>query len=365
MAVYNKTYWPVDPLTGQRPVGYTRSGVTGDHITPNAYDGFGCTLEPFRVFVPDFYPSGGYLSTDGPNTDPIHFLAYQNFGVAAMNAAWSSLIDKVRSGPASLGESLAEGREAMGMIAERLIGLTRGFRRLRKGDFRGFLRSFGIGPKRKHQSKIRNSLSEVSGLWLEYSFGWSPLCQDIYDAATTLQKPVPSFSFVGRGSEDWSYAAGTRKHRGKIHCKQGADFYVSNPSLYLLQNLGVANPIQVAWNLVPFSFFVDWVSGVSSWLGGLTDLLGLTVIRPYSTRFIRTDGEIEWDYSYLGWGTYSQRIHCWIVRRHPFLTKPLPNTHFLRNLGTSWKRAANAASVLVSLLNGHSITSHLTAPVTF
>lgn len=352
MVAYDYYYWPEDPLTGSRPFGRETHGYKGNHVDPLPCDSCSGVASPPRLEYQSL--RGHYYSVDVRAWRSITDFIGKDFGTAASNKAWASLVDKVRSGPASLGVSLAEGRESMEMIANRFGRMTRAYRHLRHGRFRPFLRELTIGPKRKHRNMIKNSVNDASSLWLEYSFGWKPLTQDVYDACTALSKPVPGGHFVGKGHEAVDHEYSSFNYRGYylglITVKQGGDFFVTNPNLYLAQEMGLANPAQIAWELVPFSFMVDWVFDVGSFLGGYTDFLGITIVRPYTSRFIRCRGqEALREGRFWSWNP-PQNINTVVFRRRPGLTQPVPNTHFLTNIGQSWKRAANAASLLGQIL---------------
>jgi hypothetical protein len=49
---------------------------------------------------------------------------------------------------------------------------------------------------------------------------------------------------------------------------------VTNPNLDLLQSLGLANPAEVIWELIPFSFLIDHVTGIGNFLSAFSDELG-------------------------------------------------------------------------------------------
>lgn len=355
MSWVNKNEWNAPTPGMGRVNGKRQAGTSGDHVTPNAYTaiyGKGFNTNPPPLPNGARQPNFSLVGTTMANA----FFASSVPFPAARNKAWNKFINDVRSGPASLGVAFAESSEALGMIISRCSQLYRGYRNLRHGNFRGFLRTFGIGAKRKHRNKIRNKVSEASSLWLEYSFGWSPLMQDIHDGFSALGQPVPGGPCQGKGSEDWTY--NYRPHNGsgerwntRGRCRIRADVYVTNPNLYALQQMGLANPAQIVWELVPFSFVVDWVFDVGTCLGALTDLLGCTVLHPTTTySVVRSSLEVRWYWDdppqreYLVQGTVS------MVRRKTSLDYPLPNISFHANIGQSIKRAANAASLLGQIL---------------
>jgi hypothetical protein len=59
---------------------------------------------------------------------------------------------------------------------------------------------------------------------------------------------------------------------------------MSNPQLATINSLGLTNPIAVAWELVPFSFAVDWFLPVGNTLSALTAGQGLTWLGGYITK---------------------------------------------------------------------------------
>lgn len=325
------------------------NGYTGDRVTPLLYDTLaGCV---------NTYVSGGRVSSyiDIP-TAP--FAGFSNgSAINSRNKAWEKMVDKTRSSPAQLGVALAEGHEALGMIASRFTSIGRAYRSLRRGKFRQFLKALSVGPKRKHRNKLTNTVNETSSLWLEYSFGWKPMVQDVYDACHILQKPVPGGPCSGSGAEHYSYRVKYREPwqpgyseywwEGTMHVKQGGHFYVTNPNLFLMQQLGVANPLSIVWELLPFSFLADWVFGIGSFLGGFSDLFGMEIRRPYCTFFMKVYGGFTANLSDV-----TARQKGWAMRmtRVPWHSKPVPTFNFLQNLGTSLSRAANAASLLGQLL---------------
>jgi hypothetical protein len=352
----NKDQWTyafVGATQAGRRVGKRQNGVNGNGYKPTTYEGIHGV---FPLTTPTLPNGARQPRTDVLDLSFVSQAKSASAFPAARNKAWAKFVENVRTDPASLGVALAEWEQSFGMITLRATQLFKGVRALRKGDFRGFLRTFGTGAKRKHRNKLRNGVNEVSSLWLEYSFGWKPAVQDIWDGMNAIGQPIPEGRCSGSGSQDftWNFhpsnAAGERfATRGKV--KMGAKVFVSNPNLYLAQQLGIANPYQIAWELVPFSFVADWVFDVSTWLGAFTDLLGCEVSEAYTTRFAAGTVTTMWywdqptlkkDFSLVG------RVA--VVERRGGLDYPFPNFNVRANIGQSWNRAANAVSLLGQIL---------------
>lgn len=341
----NKVQWTVAnaPATGRRR-GFNKSGSQGNKVDPTTYNAY---YGQFPLTTPRL-SSGAYQpDVDVPNLVFVSsfFGSPVPFG-AARNSAWSSFIAGVRSHPASLGVAFAEMGESLEMIANRASQLYRGYRDLRRGNFRDFLRTFGIGAKRRHKNKLRNAANEASSLWLEYSFGWKPLSQDIYEGINAIGQPVPGNPVRGRGRGTYKRDTTAESYDTVGRCRMGAFVSVSNPNLYLAQQMGLANPLLIAWELVPFSFVVDWVFDVGTCLGAISDLYGCSVTRAYTSYAAKGPVTCKWEPS----GAHMLKGYVAVHKRHTGLDFPFPNTSFRANIGGSLQRAANAVSLLGQIL---------------
>lgn len=65
----------------------------------------------------------------------------------------------------------------------------------------------------------------------------------------------------------------------------GSFVQISNPNLYRANQLGIVNPLSVAWELTPWSFLVDWFVNVGDCIGAMSDLFGVQLVDPYTTRY--------------------------------------------------------------------------------
>lgn len=210
-------------------------------------------------------------------------------------AAYNKAYEKFKGGlgtNASLSVSLAERKQAMGMIASRAGQLADFARKLRRLDFAGAAGALGLTPQQIPKG-LRRKSKAFSNNYLEFHFGWSPLVNDIGNAVGVLQGGVPPSRVTGRGKittkfrQHWSPQPpqGWEWYDNDYvtECKIVADISVSDPNLWLANQLGFVNPATVAWELVPFSFVVDWFVNVSDFLSGYTDMLGLSISRASTT----------------------------------------------------------------------------------
>lgn len=291
----------------------------------------------------------------------------------AWNKAYERFKDVALGENATWGTTIAEGREALGLIGSRALTLFQAYRALKKGDFRYFLRKLGIQkPLRKHKrytswhlanrkSTTREIARNASGLWLEYWFGWSPLAGEIYQstvALTAAEVPGRHWGSAWQACPARVQSAGTTGSKdivsetGKYVVKTGGTVRYLNYDRMLTQQMGLANPLAIAWELVPFSFVVDWFTNVGDVLGSLTDFRGVELSNTFTTEFIRTVTDYQTTYLGSNPSTYwKYEIRTYRSRRRTALIKPVLVTPRLTNFGDSLTRTATAVSLLVQIFS--------------
>jgi hypothetical protein len=126
----------------------------------------------------------------------------------------------------------------------------------------------------------------VANGWLEFQYGWRPLFGSLFGAANELVNKVLNTlrKFKVHASlpfwEDVTYNSNgftvRRKTGGYQACTIACVFEVPGFSLDRFSSL---NPVSLAWEVIPYSFVVDWFLDIGSFLRSLeTSLL-------YATRF--------------------------------------------------------------------------------
>lgn len=229
--------------------------------------------------------------------------------------------------------NLYEGKQAVAMVASRAGSLLRFGRNLARGNFVAASRELGLAAKPKGVSAKKSFANN----WLEYHFGWEPLVKDIGAGLSTICDPYMPKSVSGgaQHSEMWHYEDGDRSGTSyrvwpfhyTTKVRMGAYVSVSNPNAFLLDQLGFTNPLAVAWELVPFSFVVDWFSNVGQVLSSYTDFMGVTLSRAYTT----TTQEIKSNEKWIGGAS---AIPTW-VRGVGFINCSYMSFYMKRELGIS------------------------------
>jgi hypothetical protein len=199
----------------------------------------------------------------------------------AYNSAYKKLVAQLGDS-SQWGVNLAEYHQGISMIVGRVSQLYRFTKKLNRFDFVGASKELGLGSVPKG---VRRKSKALANNWLEYHFGWEPLVKDIGSAIETLQAPPPKRKKVTAKASASSKAS---FHPGgaspvwvddisTVKARLSAKISVSNPNLYLANQMGFINPLSVAWELVPFSFVVDWFGNVGDVLSSMTDFIGLDV----------------------------------------------------------------------------------------
>jgi hypothetical protein len=235
--------------------------------------------------------SNWYQTCNGGSSQDVYGRVINDFYVLkprALNRARSKFITSMKENrQSSIGASLGEFDKTLRMIGDRAKQLLSFTRRLKRGNFRGAAAALGI-VKPPFQGGWRPRAKEFGGAFLEYHFGWTPLLGDIHDGMRLISSPLPSDgrargkgrAFAEQGltkTYDSGGSLPTRKYLSGTFvsfCEIRGDTELVNPNLDLLESLGIANPVSVAWELVPFSFLVDHVVGIGDFLSSFSDELG-------------------------------------------------------------------------------------------
>jgi len=196
----------------------------------------------------------------------------------------------------NLGVAFAERNKTARMVGDNAIAIAKAYRRLRRGDFRGAARELGINKPGKPRG------SSATSRWLELQYGWKPLLSDVFGATEALAKrPRSDWRVTSKGSSveqiDSLITSGLNHTRCMTQAtgKRGSfvriDAVPENDLLIALSSLGITNPLLIGWELVPFSFVVDWILPVGSFLESLDAMLGYGPTWCSMTNFAK----VEWN----------------------------------------------------------------------
>lgn len=158
--------------------------------------------------------------------------------------------------------------------------------------------------KRRKQGKQElRALDVASSLWLEHRYGWLPLMYDIKGHIDAFERNDQQFwrksygndTSTGRyqDSGSWTYGSGftsgftwsdTHNQVTKVRC---GIYYIDTLDYErrVASNLGLDlwSSSQIVWEVIPFSFVVDWFINVGNWLEAIKPKPGVKTLAEWTT----------------------------------------------------------------------------------
>lgn len=273
--------------SGWKPCSNYRRSVRRVKVYPGSYtvwDDFGAKVFTFQGPPPDIangdraYP-GNAFRVDGDNF-PSDYSAEQSAAV--------EMLEKLKDGKAELGLALAGSIKAY----EGLVGSFK----------RGV--DFLLDVKRGRLARAFDSLIDIRNDrqlardWLKFQYHWRPLAGDVWDAYNlTRQKLLEPKQFVSaygstrvtKGNRQvWYNPNGSvaRNETWKGFCTYSCKCWaqVDSTILRAAAQTGLINPLSIAWDVLPWSFAVDWLIPVGRTIGILDAVKGLSFKDGYTAR---------------------------------------------------------------------------------
>lgn len=196
-------------------------------------------------------------------------------------SAYLGAIAKANGG-FDLAEDLATGGQTVDMISKRIRTLAEAAKQLKRGNPFAFAKTLNLSSmSRRSAAAIKNSPNALANHWLEYTYGWKPLVQDVYDGLQMYRDGIAKEGHIVRGSKGHGRVRPSPGLTGGKISERGAGYRgsylatVGNPTAFTLNQLGLLNPASLAWNLLPYSFVVDWFLPVGDVFTALTSGIGV------------------------------------------------------------------------------------------
>lgn len=187
--------------------------------------------------------------------------------------AQTRLVEQIRGHSFNLAVNAAQSKQLASMVVSNLGKLGRSFLALRRGDFATAARQLGARPRTSTLVP-----SDISGRWLELQYGWLPALQDTWEAAKAFEE----LSKRERGNVFRASAKSVSTREAHVSGVWGSAketvisrisyTYEMYEQLTVARSLGLMNPLSVAWELIPYSFVVDWFVPIGTYLDNLAIL---------------------------------------------------------------------------------------------
>lgn len=219
--------------------------------------------------------------------------AYEVLSTDEINRAVTECLLRLKDGKVNLGNMLAESVKSVNMVADTASELWSLLLAIKRGRL----------PKRS----IFNPTLSGANQYLRYKYGWKPLMSDLYSlykgAQDGLAQTHQMMSAVRNVSKNYSTSSNVQYWINRQQtvnviatCKLWArlsDAFIANANQY-----GLVNPASLAWELIPFSFVVDWGIPIGNFLESLNASAGLTFVGGY--KGVRGEGVASGDVAISG-----------------------------------------------------------------
>jgi len=266
--------------------------------------------------------------------------------------AYSRLIAELGEN-AGLGITLTQWKQADSMIRNRANQLTSFTHQLARRSPVGIATTLGLSVRDvKKVLKTRYGVARnLSDLWLEFWFGWKPMVQDIYTGCEVFDNFIPWAKLKGSARREDIFDQDDGPYQPHVYleferiAKVSCQVRLVNPNARLLQQFGLLNAAQVAWDAVPWSFVVDWFANVNQWLGSFTDFAGFETSNVVVSRLCRCAGNV----TYAANPNLNSYGFGYAATRTPTSGVPRPALH-LKNLSLKPTRALTAITLLTQKL---------------
>lgn len=214
-------------------------------------------------------------------------------------------------------QAYAERRQTAQLVSSSLNRMTQSLNALARASLGG--RKQAVREAWRILRGLKRSPRNVPQSWLEYQYGWSPLMSDIKGSIDSLQKSDKSRDWVitvkgsklEKSSGFWDshpekpsntdaldYFTGTKSTRVGVFVR--FDVIPDNTFLATVTSLGLTNPALLAWELVPYSFVVDWFLPIGDWLSAMDATLGFKF--GFGSKSILREGVVKASFR-DGWST--------------------------------------------------------------
>lgn len=286
------------------------------------------------------------------------------------------VLDKIGQNKINLAQAFAERRQTVDMLSKSINRLASAALAIRRGKYRHAVELFGRKvPSRNSLFKndVKPSPTNLSNHWLEFSYGWRPLLQDVYGACEHLADSFyrnPPVRFVSRIQIDSDMP---RDKVGFMTSFPYFDIFESDRNVVTYQivvyckvedtfaqqasQLGLTNPLLLGWELLPYSFVVDWFLPVGDYLQRLTATQGLVFHSgTESYRQTRTYGisslSTRKDVGYWNGSMLEQSIVETRKQRFVLSTFPKPPTPRLQKDFLGVSRSLSGLALLTQAFSG-------------
>lgn len=259
-----------------------------------------------------------YKRFDFPQDDTVYIRSFSlGHGIAGIpfpdhlgnstELAIQRLVDRMGQNlEGNLAQDMAQFGQTSRLITDAAQRIVRSLSALRRKDFLGAVSALWHGKTRGPRFKdgkgaptFSNSLADN---WLALQYGWKPLLQDIRGSMDSLAKFYQLSEHVARtvsasakkestSTQDLldhiahTHVIGYGVNRVQTRVKFVLRYRIDSRLKAFLSQTGFTNPINLIWEVLPYSFVADWLIPVGSWLQQSSNYDGLEFLDGSHTLF--------------------------------------------------------------------------------
>lgn len=290
-----KTSSSSQPVGGPRVIeGRIGSRRTSNFVTPTSYKAWRMISTGYVVegvgntsagSVSVRHLDGGNVAVSNLNGTASDYINVSSSSInlpsSVINARNKAItIARVRLGgrKTEISTTLAESRKSYSYVADRVLDLAHCLRDIRRGRFGKRSREAVRRYQRELPRDPKKHLKSVASRWMEYNYAVMPIVYDINSYADLVQNGLsPDRAIISGRSRQTIKRDGLTFH---VNVKLNATL-VSNARRRSNQ-LGISST-NFIWEMMPWSFVVDWAFDVSSFLEAANATSGLRFHSGYSS----------------------------------------------------------------------------------
>lgn len=205
---------------------------------------------------------------------------------------------------------------------------------------------------------------EAANRWLEYQYGWKPLMSDIYGVANLIDQQIQKKRTI-RGTADKrsgvapNYAfkpvnSGLMQVNPQVvagaFCR--LDWSIQNSAARMFNRLGLSNVLDIGWELIPFSFVIDWVVPIGDFLKSMSAGWGLTFKGGSMTKYSTANIDVTWtQYPFIKGAPINYNIRSVSWFRYPVSNDGMLDSQLYVKNPISVTRAVTALALLTQLIS--------------
>lgn len=364
---------------------------------PLPFNPFSYSLRNLEMWNGHYSRRSVYPASPSSNTS-LDDVGYRDQGVTGIASPFTNaqlqslrekhnmkLLSKIKNQKVNLAQAFGERHQAVRMFEGTASRIVSCVSNLRKGNFVGAATALGVAPKRRMTKKFERTFGpktsermsrklrrqEQSALvadgWLALQYGWLPLFSDLYGAVESIaDSRLPAKAYATARSRDKlevdlnCMSSGIRTVSGVgiyeiSSCIRYSASPTGSPLTKPLKQLGITNPVNLAWELLPYSFVVDWFLPIGQFLNSLDATAGVTFEGGCQTIFQKYEGVAEISqhlYTPGALGSYTSVDQYWksseklvFVNRNILSSFPTPILPSFQN-PFSVRHTANAMALL-------------------